>query len=61
MTRLNPYISFKNNAREAMEFYQSVLGGDLTSTPSAATTWARTPPRTTSSCTRSSRRPTASP
>jgi len=30
MTRLNPYISFKDNAREAMEFYQSVLGGELT-------------------------------
>ena len=29
MTRLNPYISFKDNAREAMEFYQSVFGGDL--------------------------------
>lgn len=28
-TRLNPYLSFKGNAREAMEFYQSVLGGDL--------------------------------
>ena len=30
MTLLNPYISFKDNARSAMEFYQSVLGGDLT-------------------------------
>jgi PhnB protein len=28
-TRLNPYLNFSNNAREAMEFYQSVLGGDL--------------------------------
>ena len=28
-TRLNPYISFKNSAKEAMEFYQSVLGGKL--------------------------------
>jgi PhnB protein len=26
---LNPYISFKDNARDAMTFYQSVLGGDL--------------------------------
>ena len=26
---LNPYISFNGNAREAMEFYQSVFGGDL--------------------------------
>ena len=27
---LNPYISFKDNARDAMEFYQSVFGGELT-------------------------------
>lgn len=27
---LNPYLSFKNNAREAAEFYHSVFGGDLT-------------------------------
>jgi PhnB protein len=27
--RLNPYISFKDNAREAMEFYQVVFGGKL--------------------------------
>lgn len=27
--RLNPYISFTDNAREAMEFYQSVFGGTL--------------------------------
>ncbi|MET1058641.1 MAG: VOC family protein [Nocardioides sp.] len=26
---LNPYFSFRDNAREAMEFYQSALGGDL--------------------------------
>ncbi|WP_138445230.1 VOC family protein [Sinomonas susongensis] len=29
-TILNPYLSFKDNARDAMNFYQSVLGGDLT-------------------------------
>lgn len=29
MTTLNPYISFHNNARDALEFYQSVLGGEL--------------------------------
>jgi PhnB protein len=29
-SRLNPYIMFAGNAREAMEFYQSALGGDLT-------------------------------
>ena len=28
-SRLNPYISFRDNAREAMEFYRSVFGGDL--------------------------------
>jgi PhnB protein len=26
---LTPYIKFKNNARNAMEFYQSVFGGKL--------------------------------
>ena len=29
MLVLNPYISFKNQARDAMTFYQSVFGGDL--------------------------------
>ncbi len=29
-SKLNPYISFRDNAREAMEFYQSALGGTLT-------------------------------
>lgn len=29
-SQLNPYISFDGNAREAMEFYQDVLGGELT-------------------------------
>ena len=29
-SRLNPYLSFDNNAREAMEFYQRVFGGTLT-------------------------------
>lgn len=28
--QLNPYLSFRDNAREAMEFYHSVFGGDLT-------------------------------
>lgn len=27
--RLNPYLSFKANAREAMEFYKTVFGGKL--------------------------------
>lgn len=29
-SRLNPYISFPGNAREAMEFYERVFGGTLT-------------------------------
>ena len=29
MPSLNPYLSFRDNTREAMEFYQSVLGGEL--------------------------------
>ena len=29
-SRLNPYISFQDNARQAMEFYQAVFGGNLT-------------------------------
>ena len=28
--RLNPYLSFQDSAREAMTFYRSVLGGELT-------------------------------
>ena len=29
-SKLNPYISFQGTAREAMEFYKSVFGGELT-------------------------------
>ncbi|GAA5037860.1 PhnB protein [Thermocatellispora tengchongensis] len=29
-SRLNPYISFAGDARQAMEFYRDVFGGDLT-------------------------------
>ena len=29
-SRLNPYLSFTDNARQAMEFYQGVFGGTLT-------------------------------
>lgn len=29
-TKLNPYISFRDNAKQAMEFYESVFGGELT-------------------------------
>jgi PhnB protein len=28
--RLNPYLSFRDSAREAMDFYHSVFGGELT-------------------------------
>ena len=28
-SRLNPYLSFRGNARQAMEFYQGVFGGTL--------------------------------
>ncbi|MPZ73720.1 MAG: VOC family protein [Nitriliruptorales bacterium] len=30
VSRLNPYISFAGNARQAMEFYKQVFGGTLT-------------------------------
>lgn len=29
MALLNPYIAFRGTAREALEFYQSVFGGEL--------------------------------
>ncbi|MBT8162334.1 MULTISPECIES: VOC family protein [Arthrobacter] len=29
-TNLNPYISFRDNAKDAMVFYKSVFGGELT-------------------------------
>ena len=29
-TKLNPYLNFRGDAREAMEFYHSVFGGKLT-------------------------------
>ena len=28
-SKLNPYISFEGNTREAMEFYKTVFGGEL--------------------------------
>lgn len=30
MTTLNPYISFRGTAREAMEYYAALFGGELT-------------------------------
>lgn len=32
MVKLNLYINFKDQTREAMEFYKSVMGGELTMT-----------------------------
>jgi PhnB protein len=29
VSRLNPYLNFNGNARQALEFYQSVFGGTL--------------------------------
>lgn len=29
MAQLNPYLSFENNCREAMNFYKDCLGGEL--------------------------------
>ena len=29
-TKLNAYLNFKDNARDAMEFYKSIFGGELT-------------------------------
>jgi len=29
-SKLNPYLGFQNNARDAMEFYKGVFGGKLT-------------------------------
>lgn len=31
-TKLNPYLSFRDSAKGAMEFYKSVFGGELTLT-----------------------------
>jgi PhnB protein len=31
-SRLNPYLNFNGNARQALEFYAGVFGGDLTLT-----------------------------
>lgn len=29
MAKLNPYLNFDNNCREAMNFYKEVVGGEL--------------------------------
>jgi PhnB protein len=40
---LNPYLSFADNARQAMEFYKSVFGGELTFMPFAGGPMDRDP------------------
>ena len=42
-TTLNPYLSFRDNAREAMAFYQSVFGGTLESSTFADMDMAEDP------------------
>ncbi len=32
MTRINPYLNFNDNCREAMNFYKDCIGGELTLT-----------------------------
>ena len=54
-SKLNPYLGFRDNAREAMEFYTSVFGGELNVSTFGDCRPARTRPRRTRSCTRSSR------
>src|SRR5690348_17071263 len=41
--QLNPYLAFRNNAREAMEFYHSVFGGELTASTFAEMNAAQDP------------------
>ncbi|HVY50986.1 MAG TPA: VOC family protein [Devosia sp.] len=45
-SRLNPYLSFKDNARQAMEFYKSVFGGELTVTTFGEGNMAQDPSET---------------
>jgi len=33
MAQLNPYLKFNGNCRQALEFYRSVLGGQLSLQP----------------------------
>ncbi|GAA4381335.1 hypothetical protein GCM10023152_30330 [Agromyces bauzanensis] len=40
---LNPYLNFRDNAREALEFYHDVLGGELTISTFADSQAARDP------------------
>ena len=58
-SRLNPYLSFRDNAREAMEYYKSVFGGTLTMNTFGE--YGAQAPTPTSSCTPSSRPTPATP
>ncbi|MDG6990135.1 MAG: VOC family protein [Nitrososphaerota archaeon] len=40
---LSPYLTFNGNAREAMKFYQSVLGGELKMTTFGESKMAQSP------------------
>ncbi len=42
-TTLNPYLTFNGNAAEAMKFYHSILGGELTMQTFGEANMARTP------------------
>ncbi|MFH8379123.1 VOC family protein [Streptomyces cyaneofuscatus] len=42
-SRLNPYISFDGNARQAMTFYQEVFGGELEVSTAADSSSADSP------------------
>ena len=53
-SRLNPYLSFKDNAAAAMDFYKSVFGGTLTVMTFGQVGRRAGSPRRTRSCTRSS-------
>ena len=51
-SRLNPYLSFKDTARAAMEFYRSVFGGNLEVSTFGDGNMAQDHPTRTRSCTR---------
>ena len=44
-SRLNPYLHFNGDARQAMEFYKSVFGGELTLSTFGENGMADTPGR----------------
>jgi PhnB protein len=45
MTRINPYLNFNDNCREAMNFYKDCIGGELTiTTVGESPTAAQMPP-----------------